>query len=225
MPDREADHSSTSLPRRPVSWPLLATAAALILMAWVCAHVPWVGRVSSLNDVSADYNLMTSNALPWFLQRAGVICGILGWCGTRNQRGTTLFAILVSLTLAILWWGGLAIKFQGMGVLKMITEVMKFEIQSDHGSSLLSDEVLFHFIGPILGPLQLHGPDELHGWNFLFIGLSTTLLVGYLRIVGRMTPMANGSSSAIDYIQFIAAILLCFVPPLIRLVFPITTAG
>ena len=225
MSDGDPDQGSTPAPRRRTTWPLFSAAAALVLVAWLCAQYPPVPRASSLDEGSFTYCLMAGGALPWFLQWAGVTCGILGCCGSRNTRGAVLFAILGSLTLATMWWSGLAFRFRGMNLVEAIVDVAMLEIQSGFGSATAFDEILFNFIGPILGPFQLRGPLHLHGWNLLSAVLSTTLLVGYLLFVGRSCRIGSRSHSASDYVKFIAAMLPCFLPPFIRLGIQIAQTG
>ena len=216
MLDDDRDHGSTTRPRRRPTWALFSSAVGLVLIAWLLAQQPPIPK-APLDEVSPTYNLMAASALPWFIQWAGVSCAILGCCGSYNTRSAALFAIVGSFALAAIWWSGLAFKFRGMDPLEAIFDVMTFEVLSQFGSSTTYDEILFHFIGPILGPIQLRGPLNLHGWNFLLVMLSTTLVVGYLLIVGRLCRIGSRSHSASDYVKFIAAILPCFLPPLIRL--------
>jgi hypothetical protein len=60
-----------------------------------------------------------------------------------------------------------------------------FSIKSHHGTSSVLDEMLFNFVGPVLGPLELHGPLNLQGLHFLSAVGSTVLMTGHLLIVGR----------------------------------------
>jgi hypothetical protein len=104
-----------------------------------------------------------------------------------------------------------------MDPLEAIFDVTMFEIQSQFGASTAFDEILFHFVGPILNPFQLHGPASLQGWNFPFVMLSTTLVVGYPLIVGRLCRIGSRSHSVTDYVKVVAAMLPWFLPPFIRL--------
>lgn len=217
MSDGEPEHCETTLSRRKPPLLLFSAAAGLVLIAWLIAQYPAIPKAQSLDDVSPTYNLMAAGALPWFLQWAGVTCAILGCGGSRNTRSAELFAIVGSFTLAAIWWSGLAFKFRGMDPLEVIADATMFEIKSQSGSSTAFDEILFHFIGPMLGPFQLRGPLSLHGWNLFLAMLSTTVMVGYLLIVGRLCRIGSRSRSASDYVKFIFAILPCFIPPFIRL--------
>ena len=98
-----------------------------------------------------------------------------------------------------------------------ILDVLMFEISSQFGGSGAFDEILFNFIGPIMGPIGLHGPINLNGLNFVSAMASTVLLVGYLLIVGRLYRIGSQNHSAKDHIKFIAMMLPCFLPPFIRL--------
>ncbi len=220
MSNGDPTHGSTPPPRRRTTWPLFSAAVALVLIAWLCAQYPPIPKVSgieNIEDISATYNLMATGALPWFLQWAGVTCGILGCCGSRNTRGAASFAISISFTLAAIWWSGLAFMFWGMDPLESVLHIMAIDIQSQFGSITFFDFTLFYLIGPILGPLQLCGPLNLQGWNFLFVMLSTTLVVGYLLIVGRWYRIGSRSRSMRDCVKFLAVMLPCFLPPFIRL--------
>jgi|GEM_PF-3407821 hypothetical protein len=222
MLDLDPSHDSTLPPRRKATWPLYSAAAAFVLIGCLVAQFPPIQKAVSSDDVSATYNLMVAGAIPWFLQWVGVTCAILACFGSRNTRNAKLFAILGSLTLATIWWSGLAFKFQTMDPLEAVLDVAMFEIHSHFGISTPFDETLFHFIGPILDPLHLHGPLNLHGWNFLVVVPSTTLVVGYLLIVGRFLPISSRSHSVRDYLKLTGAMLPVFLPPFFRLGLRIT---
>ena len=104
-----------------------------------------------------------------------------------------------------------------MGPLDELMELTSFALESLFGTATIFDEILFNFIGPILGPLQLRGPVNLQGWNFPATVLSTGVLVGYLMVVGSICRVGNRARSVLDYVKFIAAMLPCFLPPIIRL--------
>ena len=217
MSHGEAERVQTIAPHRTRRWPLLSAAVALLLIAWLTAHYPPIRKTSAIEEVSLSYNLLAAGALPWCLQWAGVTCAILGCCGSRIMRGAAVFAISVSFTFATIWWCGLAIRFRGMDPLDAILDVMMFQMQTQFGASSTFDEILFNFIGPILGPLQLSGPVNLQDWNYLAVTLSTTLLVGYLLIVGHVCRIGTRTRDASDYVKFVAVLLPCFAPPIIRL--------
>lgn len=217
MSHDEAKHAPTMVPPRNRRWLLLSAAVALFLVAWLTSHYPPIAKASAIEDVSPSYNLLAAGALPWCLQSAGVTLAILGCCGSRITRAAAVFAIAVSFTLAAIWWCGLAIRFYGMDPQGAILDVTTFQIQSQIGASSTFDFILFNFIGPILGPFQLRGPVNLQNWNFLAVMLSTTLLVGYLLIVGHVCRIGIRFQQVSDYVRFVAAMLPCFVPPLISL--------
>ena len=213
-PDREG---ATPACRRRRRLLLLLVGAALLVISWLIARHPPIPKASSLEEVTPTYNLMAGGALPWFFQWAGVACALFGCCGSRNARCAASFAILGPFVLAAIWWTGLALKFRGMDLLDVAVEAGKTDIQLHFGSSTVSDWFLFDFIGPMLGPLQLRGPTDLLGWNFLLVMLSTTLLAGYLLMAGRLCRIGSPSNSVRDCLKCSAAMLPCFLPPLIRL--------
>mgnify|MGYP003990855163 CR=1 FL=1 len=217
MSDCDPGYDSTPPPRHKLTWLCYSAAAALVLFGWLIAQFVPIQKAGSSNEVSATYNLMVVGAIPWFLQWAGVTCAILTCFGSRNTRSAKLFAILVSLTLAAIWWGGVAFKYRAMDPLEVVLDQVAFAIDSHFGISTPLDKTLFHFIGPILNPLRLRGPINLHGWNFLVVVLSTTLVVGYLLVVGRLLSVGSRSQSASDYVRFVGALLSVFLPPFIRL--------
>lgn len=206
---------------------LLFASAGLLLIAWLTAQYPHVSKGSAVEDVSVRNNVIVVCAVPWFLQWAGVICAILACGGSRSTRGAIVFAIATSFTFAIVWWGGLAIYFRGMDPLDAMLDVTMFETRSQFGVSTTFGEILFHFIGPIVRPIQLHGPIILHGWNFPLALLSTSLLVGYLLFVGRVCQIAIRPRHfrSRDCIRFVVAILPCFLPPFIRLAIQVIHSG
>ncbi len=163
------------------------------------------------------YNLMVACGLPWFLQWAGVICAIFGCFGRWITRDAGRLAILLSFLLAAVWWSGFAFRFRGMDGLEALLDLLMFEAQSQFGTATTFDEILFHFVGPILNPFQLCGPAHLRGWNFAVVMLSTTLVVGYPLVVGRLCRIGSRSYSVVDYVKFVAAMLPWFLPAFIRL--------
>lgn len=198
---------------------LLFASAALLLIAWLTAQFSLVSKGSAIEDVSVSNNVIAVGAVPWFFQWAGVTCAILACCGSRSTPGAGVFAIATSFTFAIVWWVGLAIYFRGMDPLDAMLDVTMFEIRSQFGVSTTYGEILFNFIGPIVGTIQLHGPIILHGWNFPLAVLSTSLLVGYLLFVGRVCRIGIWPRhfQPRDGIRFVVAIVPCFLPPFIRL--------
>jgi hypothetical protein len=217
MAHSDSEQGSTAPPRRKTTWALLGAAAALLLIAWLIAQFPPIPEASSIDRISPVYNLMAAGALPWFIQWAGVVCVILAFCRGRDSRRVASFAILGSFVLAAVWWSGLAFRFRGMDVLDMVLDAAMFEIQSQFWSNTAFDEILFNFIGPMLGPFQLHGPLSLRGWDFIITLFSTTTVVGYLLIVGRVCHFERRSCSASECLKVLAAMLPCFLPPFIRL--------
>lgn len=223
----DAAYDPTTALLRTRRWLLLSSSAALLLIAWLTSHYPLISKASDIEAASPSYILLAAGALPWCLQWAGVTCAILGCCGPRITRSSAVFAISVSFTLGAIWWCWLAIRFHGMDPLDAILNVTMFQIQSQFGISSTLDLILFNFIGPILGPLQLRSPVHLQNWNFLGVMLSTTLLVGYLLIVGRVCRMGTRSQhvSVSDYFGFVAAVLPGFVPPFVSLGIRIAQSG
>lgn len=215
----EPESRVTKASPRMKGWLLLFASAVLLVIAWLTAQLSLVSKGSAIEDVSVSNNVIVVGAVPWFLQWAGVTCAILACCGSRRTPGASVFTIATSFTFAIVWWGGLAIYFRGMDPLDTMLDVTMFEIRSQFGVSSTFGEILFHFIGPIVGPIQLHGPIILHGWNFPLAVLSTSLLVGYLLFVGRVCRVGiwPGHFRPKDWIRFVVAILPCFLPPFIRL--------
>jgi hypothetical protein len=205
-------------PRREGKWPWFCVAATLVLIGWLLAHNRSISEVSAPDNGSFTFSLMVAGALPWFLQWAGVICAIFGCSRSVNARNAARFSMWCSCVLGTLWWSGLALRFRGMSPLEAVNDIVFFALKSRLGSATNFDEILFHVIGPVLGSLQLRGPLDLQGWNFLFAMFSTALLVGYLFVVGRICRVGGGPRSVMDYVKFTAAILPCFLPPFILFV-------
>jgi hypothetical protein len=212
----DLDLDSRRPPRRKRAW-LLVAAAALALTAWVIAHHPPVRNISSLDEVSVSYNLMVAGAIPWFFQWACVVVVVVAFWGSQKTRGAALFAICGSLATAAIWWIGLAFRFRGMDPLDAILDATALEIELGLGGGTAFDQFLFHVLGPMLGPIRLHGPLSFRGWDFLLSMLSTTLVMGYLLVVGGLGSRAQRSNTASDCLKFMAAVFLCFAPPFIRL--------
>jgi hypothetical protein len=217
MSDCDPSCDLTVPPKRKATWPLYSAAAALVLIGWLIAQYSRVQKAASIDEISFAYNLMTAGALPWLLQWGGVTCAILTRFGSRNTRNAGFFAVMGSLTLAAIWWFGVAFKYRAMDPLEVVLDQVSFAVESHFGTSTFLDTTLFHFIGPIMGPFRLRGPINLHEWNFLFAVLSTSLMVGYLLFIGRFLQTGKRSSTASDYVKFIGALLPVFLPPFIRL--------
>lgn len=200
----------------------LCAAAILILISWVMAQYPPTAKVSNILDVSPVANIITAGAIPWFLQWASVCC-IAYWLCRRqatNWKSPALFAIWSSFMFAAVWWFGLVFKFWGMDSLDGILESASLDIQSSYGTLPFFDFFIFNFIGPIIGPIGLHGPGTLAGLNFFSTLVSSSLLVGYLLIVGRLCRI--GSKNTIkDHFIFLATMIPLFSLPCIRLIMQI----
>lgn len=210
----EPENSMAKAPHRVSRWPLFSASVVLLLIAWLIAQYP------PISTESVSLMLLVTGAAPWFLQWAGVTCAILACCGSRSTMGAFVFAILVSLTFATIWWCGLAFYFRGMDPFDAILHAATLDMKLQLGVASTFGEILFNFIGPILGPLQLCGPISLDGWDSPLAVLSTSLLVGYLLIVGRVCRVGIRSqrSQGNEAIRFLAAMLPCFLPPFIRFV-------
>ena len=225
MSHAEPEHGETIAPHRTRMVSLFSAAVVLLLIAWLTAHYPPIHKTSAIEEVSPSYNLLAAGALPWFLQWTGVICAILACCASRNMRRAAIFAIAVSFILAVIWWCGLAFRFRGMDPLDAIVDLMMFQIQSQFGNSSTIDEILFNLIGPMLAPIQVRGPTNLQGWNFLAVLMSTMLLIGYLLFVGHVCRIGTRTRDVSDYVKFVALLLPFFAPPFIRLGIQIAQIG
>jgi hypothetical protein len=128
-----------------------------------------------------------------------------------------MLAVFGSLIPAVIWWSGIFFMFRGSEPLEVILDVSMFRIESQFGSSTLWDELLFNFVGPIVGPFQFHGPILLSGWQFVLTLLSTALLAGYLLFVARWCRVGDCSNTTRDFVRLPLATLPCFLPPLIAL--------
>ncbi|MDA0835598.1 MAG: hypothetical protein O3A29_20175 [Planctomycetota bacterium] len=193
---------------------LISSAVVLLVVAWGIAQYPPISRFPASTNVSISKNLLIAGAFPWFLQWGAIVCAMVAAFGWQTHKRAGEIAMAVSLTFAIIWWGGLALWFRGMEPLNTIVEAVSMQINSAFGNLSLMDHILFHGVGPLVGPLQLRGPSDLGGWNFLSVLGSTTLLVGYLFFVGRrFGHLEFTSTSPRDYVRMTLACLpFTFVP-------------
>jgi hypothetical protein len=215
----EATQSSPPARQRPwLKTLVVAVAAGLLSASWIIGNYPPVPRSADLEDVSVAHNIAVAGALPWLLQWAGLSLGLLAIVGrNRTRRAPAMFATLVSLAFATIWWIGLIGRFWGMNPLDAAVAASTFEVQSFLGGATVFDELLFHFIGPIVGPTTLAGPISMRGWSLFPELASTALVIGYLYLVGRWCRMGCGERSRRNAVRFAAGMIVFFLPPFLRL--------
>ena len=199
------------------TYPLVLTAGVFLTIAWLLAQYPPIPQRGSVDDVSLVLIVLVAGALPWFLQWVGVTCAIAVLLCRGMRRGAFHFAMITSLLLATIWWIGIALKLQGQHFLESILELQMFELQSAFGTASFFDECLFHFVGPIVGLVQLRGPMTLSGWDFPLAVLSTALIFGYLLLIGQWSHIGSGAFKGRDCLKLVVGLLLLYLPAFLRL--------
>lgn len=204
-------------------WPFYVAAVVLIALAWLVAEYHPFTKISVpevLDEFSIGSFLLGTSALSWLLQWGAVISVLVGYFGYKNKRTAIQYAASMSLTFAGLWWAGVAYKYWGLNLLDFAAEEMFRHMSENLGGHNEFDYLLFKFVGPVLGPLQLNGPMLLGGWDFWGVFCSTALLVGYLFFVGCfLGEEMTWRDLTIRYVaKYIMVFLPVFIPPTILLI-------
>ena len=198
-------------------YPLVLTAGVFLAIAWLVAQYPPISQRGSVDDVSLVLIVLVAGALPWFLQWVGVTCAVAVLPRQRFGRGAFLFAMIASLSLATIWWIGITLRLQGRHLLESNLELQMFELQSAFGTSTFFDECLFHFVGPIVGLVQLRGPVTLSGSDFPLAVLSTALIFGYFLLIGQWSRIGSKPIKGRDFLKLVVGLLLLYLPAFVRL--------
>jgi hypothetical protein len=196
-------------------WRLCAAAGVAILLAAILAWFPPIAGNRQLGEVFITRNLLIAGGVPWFLQWVGVAVFVWAFSSKRSAawRDGGKFAMLFTLTLGLVWWGGIAVKFWGKTANEVIFDVAFTSARQHFGEV----DLLFEFVGSLVSPLTLNGPLRLDGWRFLTSLASTTLVMVYLLLVGRFCPMNRQTVSVRNALRLLAGFLVFFLPPFIRL--------
>lgn len=201
-------------------WPFYVAAVVLISLAWLVAEYHPFTKISVpevLDELSIGSFLLGTSALSWLLQWGAVISALMGYFGHKNKKNAIQYAVCMSLTFAGLWWAGVAYKYWGLNLLEFAAEETFRHTSENLGGHNELDFLLFKFVGPVLGPLQLKGPMLLSGWDFWGVFCSTTLFTSYLFFVGCFLGEAiTWRDLTFGYIaKYILVLLPIFIPPTI----------
>lgn len=173
-----------------------------------------------LEEVSVGFNLLVAAAVPWLLQWAGVVLFFLGACRfvqTINRRLVFMGAV-VPLLFGLVWWTSLVVIHWSDNPLEAIEGMMNLSIRQQFGEESVGQGFLHDVVGPLATPLLLHGPYSMSGWIFLWIGLSTTAVMGlWITIAKIMTDLEKkGSLRPRQWLLCAALIMLWLIPVVIR---------
>ena len=88
------------------------------------------------------------------------------------------------------------------------------------GTPSFFDIFVYDVVGPTVGSLQLSGPLNLKGWDFLLAALSSALLIGYLQCIGTWCGVRGwlGMPSRKEIVQYVLALLPVYIPAAARCV-------
>ena len=197
------------------AWPVVGC-AVLFVSAWA-VHYSAARITTNVRVADFGFYLMLLGAVPWFLLWAGTSCATFALLARRKMWREFIAAAFGAFILGAIWWSGVSFKFHGCSSIDALLELTMMESQLQYGSASLVDELLFTFVGPILNPLQLHGPMAIDDSSFVIVLLSTCLLFGYLVFVGRCGVACARSNSFRDGVKFVGVLLIGLIPSIIRI--------
>jgi hypothetical protein len=170
-------------------------AFALLAAAWILAQYPPVQQAKEVEQVwslPTGQILLVAGGLPWLLQWAGlaVLTVAVARGRFRVNWGAVLLGVLLPLCVGLTWWIGLCKMLWSSGLLEVIEEELAYAISG----GTLWQQLLLELSGPLTYPLKQRGPVSLEGWEFLWTGLSTALVMSSLTWVARTRRVdASGS--------------------------------
>ena len=184
MNDHDHQRQNASLSRqvfRCAAHPLGSIALAIVLfgVALALAH-----RSPSHDDIasaSAAYNLLVVAALPWTLQWSAIALLLVALTRQRLHihRTHLLYAILTPLVVGMCWWISWTVLFWQKDPFEASLEFLARKYVGHMSGYSFWEIILFDVLGPLVCPLQLAGPVGLRGWDFLWVGLSTAIVMVY----------------------------------------------
>lgn len=195
-------------------------AVAGLVAAWIMARRPPVQRAETLDQiesVSAGYNFLVAGALPWLVQWAAlaVLTGAVARAWYRVNWGAVLLGALFPLVIGLVWWIGLAAMFWKTDPLKAIAELILWDMSRGLGTESIGQFLLGEIFGPLCCPLLLAGPVSMQGWDFLWAGVSTGLIISTLTYVVRRTEvdLAEGQKFNLEQFLLVTGWALVYLAP------------
>jgi hypothetical protein len=192
---------------------LLALACVLLGVAWTVAHRPPVHRAGGLDDIesiSTGYNLLAAGGLPWLLQWAAIALALVALTHQyRHFRGTdVLIGTLTPLLVGLCWWISLAVLYWRSDPIDVIHDMVSRHINRQFGDSAFWEIAVFDVLGPVVCPLRLAGPVSLAGWDFLWSGLSTGVVMVYCTWASRWSGLKLSLSVSCTRGEFLRLFLV-----------------
>lgn len=196
----------------------------LLAIAWIWAEFPPHLEVSILDEdtVRLGYNVLLMLAIPWLLQWAAVVLLLTTVCRRlwNVDRGPIIFATCWTLLVGTMWWTALFVRACQNSPLEWLIEIVAEEVSFNLGGGSVGYHLVFRVLGPLVHPLGSSGPGAMAGWEFLWTGLSTTLVTAYwigaASWIGFSTRLW-GFPTRGELLRLVAAILLYMVPSYLHL--------
>lgn len=208
----------------------LIVAILLSVAAWL-AHRPPFGSVETIVEAESDslewylfvhWNLFIRLAVPWIMQFAAVAlpAAFVARRFFHARLGVVAMGASLPLVWGLFWWGHFAAPVWIMEPLTRLTD----KVFAAFGASVYQ-AVFWHLgflevAGPSLNPFQLSGPWSLIGWDFLWCGASSLLVVCYWIAAAQWIGVGMSDHrfpSSLRYGRMIVAVLIWTSPMLIRL--------
>jgi hypothetical protein len=173
---------SSSVGRLDVVFTLVA-ALPLLDAAWMLAQRPPgpTAGAARWESGSCGLSLLLFGGLPWLIQWA--VCALTFAVVVRRRTGTgwttVLFATLLPLVAGAAWWTALAAMWWNTAPVEAALDVLAWSAERSFGVEPFGVFLLFEGLGPLVCPLRLSGPISMQGWQFLWAGLSTALIMAY----------------------------------------------
>lgn len=210
----------------------LVAVLPLLDIAWMLAQHPpgMAAGADSWNSISCGRTLLISGGLPWLLQWAACVIvfafGVQRWAGAGWKA--TLLAVLLPLAAGVAWWAAIAAIWWNAAPVEAALDVLSWSAARRLGVEPFGQFLLVEGLGPLVCPLQLAGPVSMQGWSFLWVGLSTALIMAYWMWAVHALDSEPEAAKRRPRRQFLISMLAAGVyvsPMLIRAAFRVAEAA
>jgi hypothetical protein len=200
-------------------------AGVLLAGAWGLARCWPTHRASSLEEIECvftGYDLLVSGAMPWLLQWAGLAVltvAVARGC-LRVNWGAVLLGILLPLCVGLIWWIGACAVFWRSDPFEATADVLAWSAARHCGGQSLLRSMLFELFGPLTFGWTHHRLGSLLGWDFVWTGVWSMLVMTSLTWVGRTRRLdASGRPKCTrgQVVLLVVWVLLYFGPFYIRM--------
>lgn len=190
--------SQSDLPGRSKWLVVICLAVALVAAAWTLANwgsMRWAEDAEQVLSDPLGPAFLCRGALPWILQWAGLA---FLWIGIARGRlransAAVVLGVLFPLLIGLTWWIGFCATFWTSDPADLLFEAAAHSTAGDYAT--FWQKMLLDVFGPLAHPLGQRPPFTLAGWDFLWTGLSTGLVMSSLTLVARTGKTGSAGSA------------------------------